>query len=813
LEAKENVKGPAVQLKATKNGPAFLWWLANRNWILSLLLVVTTVLVYLPVRHYPFVNYDDPDYVAQNPAVRAGLTWRGVEWAFTTMHASNWHPFTWLSFMLDCQLFGLNAGGDHFVNVLFHAANTVLLFVLLLRLTGACWPSVFIAALFAWHPLHVESVAWIAERKDVLSAFFGLLALLAYAGYAQRRSKTAGQGPREEIAVPALGARLSIFNYFLVLFFFACGLMAKPMLVTLPFVFLLLDYWPLRRASHFELRFSHWFSLVLEKWPFFVMAAASCIVTFVAQKRGQTIAPLEEYPLSFRISNTALAYAEYLFKSVYPVNLTVIYPLHEIISWGKVAGTIVVLVVISGLVWWARRRHPYLLTGWLWYLGMLVPVIGLVQVGPQAMADRYTYLPLVGVFMGIAFGMGDLAKKLRLAPGLMVSFAGMVLGGCLLMTARQLQYWQNSETLFEHALAVTTGNSIAQGNLGVALSEADRLQAALEHFREAVRIKPKDPLAHNNLGVALATTGHLQEAMEQFREALRLAPNYIKAHNNLGNALLRAGHPQAAIEQFQDSLRIEPDDASAHNNLAVALAQIGRVPEAIQQYQAALRLQPDFTKAYYDLGLALLRTGQVREAIAEFRTALRLQPDFTAASDQLGDALIHWSQELFKKGQMSEAIAPLEEGLQIHPDNAGAYNCLGDIFLRQGLAGDAVADFQKALALQPDNVEAQNKLAWVWASAPDATLRNGARAVAMAQQANQLSSGQNPAVLGTLAAAYAEVGHFPQAIATAQKALQLAVSQTNAAWLVNRLQTQIKFYQAGSPFRDDSLTNPQAITP
>jgi hypothetical protein len=321
------------------------------------LLVSVTLLVYLPVRHYAFVNYDDPDYVAQNPAVQAGLTEAGVKWAFTTMAAPYWHPLTWLSFMLDCQLFGLSAGGSHFVNVLFHAANTVLLFMLLLRLTGAFWRSAFIAALFAWHPLRVESVAWIAERKDVLSAFFGLLALLAYAGYAQRRA----QGVQADVTVQVPDAQRSTRDYLLALFFFACGLMAKPMLVTLPFVFLLLDYWPLQRVPNFELRFSHWFHLVLEKWPFFVLTMVSCVVTLVAQKRG--FAPLVAYPLSSRIGNMAVAYVEYLFKSVYPVNLAVIYPLHEEISWGKVAGAILVLVVISWLVWRGRRQFPYLLTG------------------------------------------------------------------------------------------------------------------------------------------------------------------------------------------------------------------------------------------------------------------------------------------------------------------------------------------------------------------------------------------------------------------------------------------------------------------
>ena len=443
----------------------------SRPRIVCALLALVTLLVYLPVRHHAFVDYDDLDYVTENPMVQAGLTWSGFQWAFTTLDASNWHPLTWLSHTVDCQLFGLNAGGHHLVSVLFHATNAVLLLLLLWRLTGAFWQSAFIAALFAWHPLHVESVAWVAERKDVLSTFFGLLTLMAYVRYAQRRAKV---------------------DYLLALFFFACGLMSKPMLVTLPFVFLLLDYWPLRRvtgngwqvtgdkkpvgklstrnssASAFgcgatapKRSEGGQLSTILEKWPFFALAAASCVVTFVAQQRGEAVAPLEKYPLSSRIENAAVAYVKYLFNSVYPVNLAVIYPLPKEIPWVQVVGAMMVLAVISWVIWRARRQRPYLLTGWLWYLGMLVPVVGLVQVGLQSMADRYTYLPLIGVFIGVVFGLGDLAKKLRLKSTVLILVAVFVLAGCLFATARQLRFWRDGETLFERALAVTKDNPIA----------------------------------------------------------------------------------------------------------------------------------------------------------------------------------------------------------------------------------------------------------------------------------------------------------------------------------------------------------------
>jgi Flp pilus assembly protein TadD len=643
----------------------------------------------------------------------------------------------------------------------------------------------------------------------------------------------------------------------LALLFFALGLMAKPMLVTLPFVMLLLDYWPLGRVPDDRWRAkgdkksvgklstlkTQTAALFLEKWPFFALAAASCVVTFVAQQRGEAVAPLEECPLSSRIENVVVAYVKYLFNSVYPVNLAVIYPLPKEIPWVQVVGAIMVLAVISWVTWQARRQRPYLLTGWLWYLGMLVPVVGLVQVGSQAMADRYTYLPLIGVFIGVVFGLGDLAKKLRLGPMVMISVAVIVLAGCLFATARQLRFWRDSETLFERALAVTKDNPIAQNNLGIALSEAGHFQEAMEHFREALRLKPDYAMARNNLGTALGKTGHFQEAIEHFQEALRLKPDdadSAMAHNNLGRALALTGHLQEAIEHFQEALRLKPDYVKAHSNLGVALAQIGQPQEAIKHYQEALRLQPNLPEAHCDLGitltevgrpteaithfeqalqldpnhpkahnglgLALLQNGQVEEAIAQFRTALRLQPDLAAARNNLGDALIKFGCVLFQKGQMNQAIAPLQEGLQIRPDNIVACNCLGYIFLKQGQAGAAVADFQKALALQPNNVDAHKYLAWILAACPDASVRNGPQAVELAQQAEQLSGGKDPALITILAAAYAEAGRFPDAMTTAQKALALATAQTNTA-VVNALQTQIKCYQAGSPFRDSSLTN------
>ena len=802
--------------------------------VVSLLLMLVTVLVYLPVRHYDFTNYDDDLYVTENPVVQAGLTWTGVKWAFTTMAASNWHPLTWLSLMLDCQIFGLDPGWAHLINVYFHAANAALLFLLLLRLTNAFWQSALVAALFAWHPLHVESVAWVAERKDVLSAFFGLLTLLAYVRYAQGRGLLTG---KNETLKTGSGF------YGLALLLFALGLMAKPMLVTLPFAMLLLDYWPLQRVPDFEWRWSHWSRLIWEKWPFFILAAGSGIVTFIAQRNGEAVAPLEAYPLSVRICNSVVAYAKYLFKALYPMDLAVVYPLSREIPWGQVVGAVVVLAIISWGAWRMRRSKPYWLMGWLWYLGMLLPVIGLVQVGPQALADRYSYMPLIGVFIAVTFGLRDLVAYLQLKPVVPVSVAVLTLGVCLGVTAWQLHFWESSETLFERALAVTRNNPTAENDLGFVLIQKGHPREALEHFEKALQLEPSDALVHDNLALALQTLGHSPEAMEHFQEAARLAPNNAKiqdnwavallqtgqleeatqhfqealclnpdnaqAHNNLGILLDKTGHPQEAIEHFRRALQLQPVFPKAYYNLALTLVKVDQLPEAIENFRQALRLQPNFPNAYNSLGRALLANGQTYEAIAQFRMALQLRPDFVEARKNLGNALLRSGYALFQNGQIPQAVACLQEGLQIHPNDLVARNYLGFAMLRQGQAGPAEANFRKVLDLQPGNVDARKYLAWILATCPDASLRNGTQAVELAQQANRLSGGNNPAILAALAAAQAEDGRFPDAVSTAQEALVLATTQTNGA-VADALRVQIKSYQAGSPFRDGSLTNTPA---
>ncbi len=833
-------------------------------WLLAALLGLVTLGVYWRVMRYDFINFDDPLYVTKNPQVQGGLSWDDVKWAFTTMHAANWHPLTWLSLMLDCQFFGLNAGADHLVNVLLHTADVLLLFGLFLQLTRRLWSSAFIAALFAWHPLHVESVAWIAERKDVLSAFFGLLTLLAYVRYVQKQSRVEGRESGIDVAIEAPEARRATRDYFLALFFFACGLMAKPMLVTLPFVFLLLDYWPLQRAPGFELRPSAWWRLAWEKWPFFVLTAASCVVTFIAQEQSGAVASLATNSLPGRLGNAAVAYVQYLGLTVYPVNLAVIYPLPKEIPWGEVTGAVAVLAVICGLVWQARRQCPYLLVGWLWYLGMLVPVIGLVQVGTQALADRYTYLPLIGVFLGITFWVTDLAQRWRPRSIILIPVTVAVLGACLVATARQLRYWRDSERLYQHTLAITENNYIAHSNLGAALGEkgrmaeaisqfqeairlqpdfADahydlgtvldkegRIAEAISQFQEAIRLKPDYAGAHNNLGVAFGKQGQIAEAISQFQEAIRLKPDFASAHYDLGTALDQEGRIAEAISQFQEAVRLKPDDADAHYNLGIALGKQGRITEAISQFQEAIRLKPDYAGAHNNLGVALGEQGQIAEAISQFQAAIRLKPDDADVHNNLGyaldqegqiagaisqfqeairlkpnflDALNNLSNAFVTMGRFDEAVDSYRQAIQVNSNNPEPFVHLGLILYQSGRTREAVAQYQEALQLNPNLVEALNNLAWLLATSPEAELRNGAEAVRLAERACELTHYSQPFPVGTLAAAYAEAGRFPEAVAATEKAEKLATS-AGLTSLATKQRQLLELYQAGKAYHESA---------
>jgi Flp pilus assembly protein TadD len=581
-------------------------------------LAVLVAAVYWPVAHAAFLNYDDNQYVTANPHVRGGLTVRCVAWAFSGSHASNWHPLTWLSHALDCECFGLNAGGHHVVNVLLHVTNTVLLFRVLRRMTGAMWRSACAAALFGIHPLHVESVAWVAERKDVLSGLFWMLAMWGYARYVER---------------PTSG------RYAVVAGCYALGLMAKPMAVTLPFVLLLLDYWPLGRTrwtppavgNHAPLRLSQ---LIVEKIPLVALAALSCGVTMWAQRRGGAMDSSWELPFGPRLANAVVAYGLYMEKTLWPTGLAVFYPYREWpLSTLALAGMI--LAVVSGMVIWRERREPHLTVGWFWFLGTLVPAIGLVQVGVQSMADRYMYLPLVGLAIMVCWSVPSRATEPRSVPVFAGVAAVLVLAICAALSRMQVQYWRNSETLFRHALDVTQDNWLAHTNLGVALAQTGNIEEAFAHYEQALRINPDLADTHYNLGIALERTGRRPEAIQEMEHAVRLRPQFVEARNDLGIALAQAGRYPEAVEHLERALSLNPDLADAHYNLGTVFAQLGRTPEAIEHLQRALQINPDLADAHYNLGLALEKLGRTSEAIEHLQQALRIKPDLVPAQNAL----------------------------------------------------------------------------------------------------------------------------------------------------------------------------------
>jgi Tfp pilus assembly protein PilF len=597
--------------------------------LIALLLLLGTLAVYLPAAFHDFTLYDDGDYVTENFMVQNGLTWAGFKWAFG-WHACNWHPLTWLSHMADCQMAGGSPLLPHCENILLHAANSVLLFALLRRLTrrsadapawqaGGIWPSTFVAALFAWHPLHVESVAWISERKDVLSTFFALLTLLAYTRAASQMSN---DECRTESRRPAGRSSFVIrqSSYWLALLFFALGLMAKPMVVTLPFVMLLLDYWPLNRMRSGECGVRNFARLLLEKWPFFALSAASCVITFLAQRGA--IASLKIVPLDYRLGNMPVAYAGYLLKMIWPAHLAVFYPLNHL-SIPAVPAAVMALVAISWLAWRVRRSCPYWLVGWLWFLGTLVPVIGLVQVGGAALADRYSYFPSIGIFLAAALGLRDGAARLHVSKSAVGIIAGLMLAACLALTHRQLNFWQDDITLFSHAAEVTKYNDTA----------------------------------HLNLGFALEKAGRKSEALDEYRAALKIDPNRAETHNNIANLLDDTGHPDEAAAEFQEALRINPNHVASHNNYGTLLAELGRFDEAMPQYTAAALADPSDYHAPYLTGKLLLKEGRDAEAIPHFRQAVQLNPNNPQVLTYLAQVLASDENPKIRDGNAALAMA------------------------------------------------------------------------------------------------------------------------------------------------------------
>lgn len=558
------------------------------NVIICVFIVLATLTVYGQTRTHDFIGYDDDKYVTENIYVNQGLSEETVIWSFRSTHASNWHPLTWLSHMLDVELFGMDPGGHHMTSVFFHLVNSLLIFFLFQRMTGQVWRSGIVAILFAIHPLHVESVAWASERKDLLSTFFGLLAVWSYVSYIQQPG---------------------IARYFGAIGFFSMSLLAKPMLVTLPFLLLLLDFWPLKRINLSPIRdpkvqAGHRFALlrlVYEKIPLFVLAGLSCAVTVLVQSKGEAVGFLEVNPFTMRVANAFVSYLKYIQKMIWPYDLAILYPYPEVIAVWQVFSACAVLGCITFLTIRYRKRFPWIFVGWFWFIGTLVPVIGLVQVGVQAMADRYTYVPLVGLFVILSWGAVQLMKNWRYQK-IILSVASAVLCFMLITSARaQVSHWKNSITLFERALRVTADNYVI----------------------------------HNNLGFELAMLGRVDEAIRHYRAALRINPEFELCHINLGSALFSQGKQAESFAYYQSVLKAKPDFAGVHHNLGVLLLRVGGTEEAVAHFQEALRLKPDYAEVYNSLGAALVSQGEVQEAMANFRQAIRIKPDLVVAKTNL----------------------------------------------------------------------------------------------------------------------------------------------------------------------------------
>ena len=548
-----------------------------------LVLALGTLVLYSPVAHFSFIDFDDDEYVADNPVTQAGLTWQGLQWAFNGIHVGNWHPLSWLSHELDCQLFGLNAGAHHLVNVAFHIANTLLLFALLRGLTGAAWRSAFVAALFAWHPLHVESVAWVAERKDVLSTFFWLLTIFAYVRYVTL-SKV--QSPKFKAF------------YTLSLLATAAALLSKPMAVTLPFTLLLLDVWPLNRFPISNFQFPIFAKLFAEKIPFFILSLTLCAVTFLAQHGAGAMSSLA---WSVRLGNVPVAYLRYLGKTFWPQDLAIVYP--YVYHWpvAAIAGSVLLLAFVSALALALMRRQAWFAVGWFWFLGTLVPVIGFVQVGAQSMADRYFYIPSIGLFIALAWGVAELFAEKPNRKFLLSFIGGGALAGCVLVTSVQIENWRNSTSLFLHALGATENNYVADNALGKAFERAGDNARALVLYREAVRIEPRYPISQYNLGLALIGFGLKDEALEHLAAAAQLDPRNADAQFNLGIFFSQNGRQPDAVRGFEAALNVRPDFAPAHARLAETLLAVGKFPEAAAHFRAALRWQADLPKVKAEL--------------------------------------------------------------------------------------------------------------------------------------------------------------------------------------------------------------------
>ena len=697
--------------------------------------------------HHGFVNFDDDQYVYENLVVAKGLSQGAIAWAFTHVVSGNWHPLTMLSHMLDCQLYGLNPEGHHLTNVLLHGATVILLFLAFRFMTGAVWRSAFVAAVFAIHPLRVESVAWVAERKDVLSGLFFVLTLWAYAHFVRQKKSGEPGG-----------------FYWLALALFALGLMAKPMLVTVPFVLLLLDVWPLNRIA----QGMTWPRLILEKIPFLLLALAACAATVYAQQHMNAVLSVQEVDFTTRIGNAFESYAAYIRQMIYPVRLAVFYPLnagHPPV--GKVGGCVLLIGIVTAAVLVVRRKAPFLLTGWLWYLGMLVPVIGLIQVGSQAHADRYTYLTQIGLYIALAWGAVALWEKQVWSKPFLGTAAVAIIACLSTLAHSQSAYWQNSYTLWTHALACGQESPMAHNNLGTELSKEGKTGEAIEQFKMALKLRPDHLESQNNLGAALAGQGNYAEAIQHYEKALQIDPKYPLTHNNLGTLLNKEGKWDEAISHYQRALELKPAFPEAMVNLANTLAHQQKWDEAIHYYKAAIELSPTNADAHNGLGNAFTGLGKWTDAAHEYDLVFKFKPDNADVHYNLGITLL--CQE-----KWAEAGQQFARAIELKPDHAEAQKNLGSALAHQGNWAEAAKHYRRALDLQPGNADFRISLA-------EALDKLGRWPECSQEYSRALEQEPTNAVAHfNLAVALAKQGKLAEAVGHYQRAVQFKPDYTDA---------------------------------
>lgn len=700
---------------------------------LSVLLAAATLAVFWPATGFEFLTYDDNAYVRSNPHVQSGWTLRSIKWAFATAHESYWIPLTWISYMADREVFGPGPRGHHLTNILLHAVNVLLVLWALHRMTGSVWRSALAAALFALHPLRVESVAWITERKDVLSTLFWMAGLVAYARYVER--------PRP-------------MRYGVVFLCMALGLLAKPMLVTFPFALLLLDYWPLGRFGRtLEDVRARAGRLVLEKLPLILLSVLGSVVVYRTQQANDVVYSLAQVPLARRILQATTSYGFYLAKAVWPSRLSVVYADRHGVFLAELAVAGALLAIVTILALRMVRKRPYFAVGWLWFLGTLVPVIGVVRLGTAHVADRFTYVPLLGLFVLAAWGAADLAAALRFPKAAAAACAVLVAGACGAATRAQLRYWRSSETLFRHALDVAGPHAVAYGNLALVMENQ----------------------------------GRLEEALAFCKASLRADPRSIETLGNTGNMLRRLGRHEEAVSFFAKALRISPDNAQMHNNLGAALAEMRRWDEAAENLQRALELNPGLVDARFNLGMALLASGRRAEAIEHLEQVAR-----TAYWDAHAQYLC--GRTLLGEGRAEEAVSYLRQAAELERGSPRMLAALGLALVKSGRREEGLRRFRHALRLDPQSVDALNNLAWILATDAAATPADREEAVTLAESAARWTGGEEPSVLDTLAAACAAAGRHEEAVRTAERAIALAEARADYA-RAGELQKRLAIYR------------------